>query len=348
MAIIKSTSARRTSTVKSTAPKSASSKTAASKSTSSKSSGTLNSNGYRDNFDYSAAIAGTTDSAKRQQLLSERQNKIDSLGLGGKVASNDAVSTWNGTYRPYSVSSTTTGANRVSSLYDAAENARFKRFETARSRIARQLESNLASIENDYAAGMRQTDINARQSAVNNEEKLAALGLNMSARGQAATSGMAETSRIAVDNRYRSDLNSLGQARLSARAAAQNAADEQTAAAESSYYTASENAALQQAQAALSQFNADRDYGLSVAGLTGFLNGTPTLNWRNYQLNVSSAAANAQTRAYEQALERWKTSGYVRQSDAAILGVPAGTPTADVSYKNAALALQRWKNGYGG
>ncbi len=57
---------------------------------------------------------------------------------------------------------------------------------------------------------MRQTDINARQSAVNNEEKLAALGLNMSARGQAATSGMAETSRIAVDNRYRSDLNSLG------------------------------------------------------------------------------------------------------------------------------------------
>ena len=342
MAIIKSTSARRTSTVKSAASKSASSKTAASKSTSSKSSGTLNSNGYRDNFDYSAAIAGTTDSAKRQQLLSERQNKIDSLGLGGKVASNDAVSTWNGTYRPYSVSSTTTGANRVSSLYDAAENARFKRFETARSRIARQLESNLVSIENDYAAGMRQTDINARQSAVNNEEKLAALGLNMGARGQATTSG------IAVDNRYRSDLNALGQARLSARAAAQNAADEQTAAAESNYYTASENAALQQAQAALSQFNADRDYGLSVAGLTGFLNGTPTLNWRNYQLNVSSAAANAQTRAYEQALERWKTSGYVRQGDAAILGVPAGTPTADVSYKNAALALQRWKNGYGG
>ena len=170
MAIIKSTSARRTSTVKSTASKSASSKTAASKSTSSTSSGTLNSNGYRDNFDYSAAIAGTTDSAKRQQLLSERQNKIDSLGLGGKVASNDAVSTWNGSYRPYSVASTTTGANRVSSLYDAAENARFKRFETARSRIARQLESNLASIENDYAAGMRQTDINARQSAVNHED----------------------------------------------------------------------------------------------------------------------------------------------------------------------------------
>ena len=308
--------------------------------------------GYKDNFDYSAAIANTTDSSKRQQLLSERQNKIDALGLGGKVASNDAVSTWNGEYRPYSVSSTRTGANRVSSLYDAAENARLKRFEAARSRIAKQLESNLSSIESDYSAGMRQTDINARQSALVNEEKLAALGLNMGARGQAATTGMAESSRIALDNRYRSNLNALGQARLTARAAAQNAADEQLAAAENDYQTASENASLQQAQATLNQFNADRDYSLSVAGLTGFLNGTPTLNWRNYQFNVGSAeataAANAQTRAYEQALQRWKTTGYVRQSDAAILGVPAGTPTADVSYKNASLALQRWKAGYGG
>lgn len=126
MAIIKSTSTRRTSTIKSTTSKSTSTKTATSKSTSSKSSGTLNSNGYRDNFDYSAAIAGTTDSAKRQQLLSERQNKIDSLGLGGKVASNDAVSTWNGSYRPYSVSRQQPVPNRVSSLYDAGGKCPFQ------------------------------------------------------------------------------------------------------------------------------------------------------------------------------------------------------------------------------
>ena len=191
---------------------------------------TAKSKGYKDNFDYSAAIAGTTDTTKRQQLLSERQNKIDALGLNGKVASNDAVSTWNGSYRPYSVSSTRSGASRVSSLYDAAETARLQRFENARSRIAGQLERNLAAIESDYRAGIRQTDINARQSAVANEEKLAALGLNSSARGQAATSGMAETSRIAVDNRYRSDLNALGQARLTARAAALQADPRQAAA----------------------------------------------------------------------------------------------------------------------
>ena len=60
---------------------------------------------YRDDFDYSEAIANTQDAAERQQLLAERQNKIDAEGLAGKVASNDAVATWNGDYRPYSVSS---------------------------------------------------------------------------------------------------------------------------------------------------------------------------------------------------------------------------------------------------
>ena len=309
---------------------------------------------YRDDFDYSDAIANTQDAAERQELLAERQNKIDAEGLAGKVASNDAVATWNGDYRPYSVSSDDGGRssvnNALSQLYDAAEQARLRRFEAARERIQQQLGRNLSSIEKDYTAGMKQTDINARQSVFSNEEKLAALGLNMGARTAAATSGAAETSRIAIDNQYRSDLNALGQARLTARAAAQDAASEQTAALENEYYTATENAALQQAQLQLAQFNADRDYGLSVAGLTGFLNGMPTLDWHNYQLSADSAddnaAASAQTQAYEHALNRWKTTGYVQQGDAEILGVPAGTPTADVSYRNASLALQRWKAGY--
>lgn len=304
---------------------------------------------YRDDFDYSEAIANTQDAAKRQELLAERQNKIEAEGLAGKVASNDAVATWNGDYRPYSVSSggsSSSARSEADRLYDAAEQARLKRFQAARERIQQQLDRNLSSIESDYAAGMKQTDINARQSVISNEEKLAALGLNMGARGAAATSGAAETSRIAVDNQYRSDLNALGQARLQARAAAQDAASEQTAALENEYYTAAESAALQQAQAQLAQFNADRDYGLSVAGLTGFLNGTPTLAYREYQAGLSSMASEAQAEAYAQALDRWKTAGYVQQGDAAILGVPAGTPTADASYRSASLALQRWKAGY--
>lgn len=298
---------------------------------------------YREDFDYSEAIANTQDAAERQQLLSERQNKIEAEGLAGKVASNEAVSTWNGDYRPYSVSSTQSGGTEISQLYDAAEQARLQRFDAARERIQQQLENNLSSIERDYTAGMTQTDINAHQSVLAGEEKLAALGLNMGARGAAATSGAAETSRIAIDNQYRSDLNALGQARLTARAAAQDNASSQQAALESDYLSASESASLQQAQAALTQFNADRDYSLSVAGLTGFLNGLPTLAYRDY---ASGLTSQAQAQAYEQAFNRWKTAGYVQAGDAAILGVPAGTPTADVSYKNASLALQQWKAGY--
>ena len=172
---------------------------------------------YRENFDYAEAIANTQDSGERQQLLAERQNKIDAEGLTGKVASNEAVATWNGSYRPYSVSSQSSGGSSgsaVSQLYEAAEKARLQRLEAARARIQQQLQNNLASIETDYTTGMTQTDINARQSVISNEEKLAALGLNMGARGAAATSGAAETSRIAIDNQYRSDLNALGQARL--------------------------------------------------------------------------------------------------------------------------------------
>ena len=326
---------------------------------------------YKDNFDYSEAIANTQNAAERQQLLTERQNKINAEGLAGKVASNEAVSTWNGDYRPYSVSSGGGGgggssgrsgssssvSSAIAELYAAAESARLQRFEAARERIQQQLQSNLSSIESDYTAGMTQTDINARQSAISNEEKLAALGLNMGARSAAATSGAAESSRIALDNQYRSDLNALGQARLTARAAARDAAANQEAAIEGQYYSAAENAALQQAQMQLAQLNSDRDYSISLAGLTGFLNGTPTMAWYNYQLSADTAANNAalqalqlsnssQVQAYEQALNRWKTSGYVQAGDAAILGVPAGTPTADVSYQNANLALQQWKAGY--
>lgn len=237
---------------------------------------------YRDNFDYSEAIANSTSKAERDRLLAERQNKIDAEGLTGRVADNSAVSTWTKGYRPYYVASASSAskaaqenAERVSSLYDAAEKARLERFEAARTRIRQQLDANLSSIDSDYASAVRQAGISARQSALRNEEKLALLGLNMGAKTGAATSGMAESSRIAVDNQYRGDLNSLSQSRLAARSA-------------------------------------------------------------------------AEAEAYERALARWKTTGYVQKADAAVLGVPAGTPTADVSYKNASLALQRWKAGYSG
>ena len=319
---------------------------------------------YRDNFDYSEAIANSTSKAERDRLLAERQNKIDAEGLTGKVADNSAVSTWTSSYRPYYVASSSSAskaasenAERVSSLYDAAEKARLQRFEAARTRIRQQLDANLSSIDSDYASAVRQAGISARQSALRNEEKLALLGLNMGAKTGAATSGAAETSRIAVDNQYRGDLASLAQTRLTARASAESAAAASEADAENGYAGAAENAAMSQAQTLLNQYNAEHDYSLSMAGLTGFLDGVPTLSYRNYELSAAAARAEqsnalaklrtaTEAEAYERALARWKTTGYVQKGDAAVLGVPAGTPTADVSYKNASLALQKWKAGY--
>lgn len=124
---------------------------------------------YRDNFDYSEAIANSTSKAERDRLLAERQNKIDAEGLTGRVADNSAVSTWTKGYRPYYVASSSSAskaaqenAERVSSLYDAAEKARLERFEAARTRIRQQLDANLSSIDSDYASAVRQAGISAR------------------------------------------------------------------------------------------------------------------------------------------------------------------------------------------
>ena len=72
---------------------------------SSKSGGGGNSVSFDPNLDYAEAIANTTDPQERERLLAARQAKIDALGLEGKVGSNDAVSVWNKSYRPYWVSS---------------------------------------------------------------------------------------------------------------------------------------------------------------------------------------------------------------------------------------------------
>lgn len=313
-------------------------KAASTKKSSSSGSGS-SSVAFDKDFDYAEAIANTSDPVKRAQLLQARQAKIDALGLEGSVGSNEAVSQWSGSYRPYWVSDGNSGALSVTGLYDAAAKARLQAFETAKQNIQKQLESQYSDIDRAYRQGMTQADVNARRSALGNEEKLAALGLSMGGAYSAPTSGYTETSRVAVDNAYRSDLNGLAEARLNARsAAAQNAAAQQ-AGLLSGYYSGEASAALQQAQSQLSQLGADRDYSISLAGLTGYINGMPTLS------NQQMQAAGEQT-AYEQAMGRWKAYGYVLPADAALLGVSAGTPTSDQSYRSAQLQLDRIKTFY--
>lgn len=303
------------------------------------------------NFDYAAAIKQTSDPKERARLLAERQAKINALGLEGKVGSNAIVAGWfpddfkadeDGLYFDSRFESLD-----VSGLYEAAAQARLEAFENARKQIANNLASQLTDIDSAYQAGMTQTEVNARRSALANEEKLAALGLSSGAAYEAPTSGYTETSRVQSDNAYRADLNALGEARLSARASAQQAAADSEAALTTGYLNDTASAALAQAQSEIAQYNADRDYSISLAGLTGYINGGATLAAQKYQTDSALAWAeqqqSANQTAYEQALNRWKTYGYVLPADAGILGVAAGVSTADERYRQAQLALSQAK-----
>lgn len=295
-------------------------------------------------FDYAAAIAQTTDAGERERLLTARQAKMDALGMNGKVSSNGDMLQALDSTRPYWLGGgAQSGSLSVSGLYDAAARSRLQAFETARGTIEQRLQAQYGDIDAAYRAGMTQTEVNARRSALGGEEKLAALGLSMGGSYDAPTSGYTETSRVAMDNAYRADLSGLSQARLTARsAAAQDAADRESSLM-SGYYSGESSAALSEAQTRLGELRADRDYSLSVAGLTGYLNGKPTLGYQNAQ---SQMQVSAEQTAYERAIGRWKTYGYVLPADAALLGVVAGTPTSDQSYRAAQLRLNQRRTDY--
>ena len=60
-----------------------------------------------------------------------------------------------------------------------------------------------------------------------------------------------------------------------------------------------------------------------------------------WDYKVGRDAISDQNYAYEQAFQRWATTGKVSQADAAILGVPAGTSTSDQAYRNAQLKIDQ-------
>lgn len=303
--------------------------------------------------------------------------------MAGKVASNEAVSTWTGSYRPYYASSGGGGGGGGSSggrgagavnrpgnsggggssgisiegLYAAIEQQRLAAFEAARAANQQALQQQQAQIDAQYVASAQQAQVNARLSAIGNEEKLAALGLSAGSRYDAPTSGYTESARVNMDNALRNNLNSLAASRDNAKAQARSVMDAANTALLTQDAQAASQAALQLAQVAATQYNADREYllqqqnaerdwALSSAAITGYLGGYPTLATRQYQTSLSQAAAEqaaaqaaqaaeSQNNAYSNALTRWKTYGYVLPADAAILGVPAGTGTSDQRYRDA-------------
>lgn len=202
----------------------------------------------------------------------------------------------------------------INDLYRAAEDNRLHAFASARSASLNRLQNNLTNIRSNYRSGVTSAQTASRISALGLEEKLAAGGLSSGGAYAAPTSGYTETSRVAADNNLRSNLNQLSASRMQQEQSARADSSAEIAQAEQTYSNSLAEIGLQRAQATIDQYNTDRQY----------------------QYNV-------RTTAYEQALARWKTYGVVLPADASILGVAAGTRTADSSYNNARLALDRWK-----
>jgi len=118
---------------------------------------------------------------------------------------------------------------------------------------------------------------------------------------------------------------------------------EQAQAADENYkgYTSQYNQYLQ-------NYNQQQDAFKNQASLLPYTQMTAAQE-ADYGLSQASAKVKSNELAYTQAYNRWNTAGYVLPGDEEVLGVPAGTPTNDASYRESTLALQTAKSsGSGG
>lgn len=209
----------------------------------------------------------------------------------------------------------------INGLYSEAERNRLVAFATAKRDSQKRLQNNLDSIASTYRGNVTQAQTAARITALGQEEKLAAAGLNSGGSSAAPRSGYTESARIASDNTLRSNLNALALSRMQKEQYARNTSESEIMQAEQAYYSDLSDLNAQRVTTTVNQYNKDRDYALSE---------------RQFDYNK-------QTTAYSQAMQRWQTYGVVLPADAQILGVPAGTRTDTSTYNNAKLALERWK-----
>lgn len=194
-------------------------------------------------------------------------------------------------------------AKSIGSLYRSVERAQKKQYDYAKKQSRIQRDNAVNAAETEYRANVTAAQNRARVTALGNEEKLAAAGRNFGSAYDRATSGYTETSRVAQDNNLHSNLTRLATVKSQAVANARSQYASEVAAAAQKRYAALSNTRLQRAKA--------------------------TMSYRQQR--------------YQNALNRWKTYGYVLPADAKVLGVKAGTRTADRAYREAKLAIDRIK-----
>lgn len=232
-------------------------------------------------------------------------------------------------------------AINISELYDAAEKQRLEALQTAQKENSRQLEETLSGIQRQYRSDVTDAQTSARISALGLEEKLAAQGLSGGSIYGRATSGYTESARIAQSNHLRGSLNRLMLSRIQSERTARSDAASRSASLTEQAQSDLSSLRTQRAQAEIDQYNADRTYAFNnrQANRTYTLNKTQAD--REYALANQKYQSEQKQIAYENALKRWETYGVVLPADAKILGVKAGTRTADSAYKQAKLAIDR-------
>jgi len=104
--------------------------------------------------------------------------------------------------------------------------------------------------------------------------------------------------------------------------------------------------AWNQYQARLNAYNSDQNAQQQMLSNLSSLLPYSTLTYAqqlDQQAGQAKAEQDAYIEMYERAMDMWTVLGYVPEGLEEILGVPAGTPTSDYSYKQATLALNQYK-----
>ncbi len=191
--------------------------------------------------------------------------------------------------------------NPISEAYRAAIRAQNEAYRSSEEQSRRVREQSMKSLNEVYRSNVTNAQTAARISALGQEEKLAADGMSFGSAYEKAASGYTESARVAADNNLRGGLHKLDAARTASAAKIQNQYAAETADARRRKY---ENISALRKQRAEAQI------------------------------------AYRQQR-YENALRRWGVYGYVLPADAKVLGVKAGTKSADQAYRQAKLAIDR-------
>ncbi len=286
--------------------------------------------------DISAEIAKESDPAKRQSLLKEREQKINALqsqGVDtGKWASNDIVSTWEGSYTPGGYVKETGkynpyGVNKVTSeegiarLYAAAEQQKLEALKRAKAENIRKFRQEMPRIDQQYDSVQKDLQANAKMSALGNAEKVAAMGLGGNAYTD-PTSGYSESGRVSMDNELRRGLNDSNIARQNAKRAIEEAIIESNAKLDIESVRELAEMKMKQIEDVLNEFNTNRKYDMQLGEIMGYINGNQTQSGR---LAKEKASEQKLKREYDEAMERWRITRVVQPQDAKVLGVSPGT-----------------------